>query len=187
MEFALVHLEDVKKGYWRSEGEVSSAHDAFDEVLVALRRIIHATDLHSKRVSREIGLTVPQIVILKSVRALGEVTTNVISRHVSLSQPTVTHILDRLEERGFVERYRSSRDRRVVHTRLTRQGHSVVRKSPGLLHERFLREFATLSDRRQKEILRVLKSVAGMMGVSTLDAAPLLDVGPVEKDAGPRS
>lgn len=183
----MVQLEQVKKQNWRQENGNSPATDPFEEVLVALRRIIHATDLHSKRVSREIGLTIPQIVVLKSVRDLGEVTTNVIARHVSLSQPTVTHILDRLEERGFIERYRSARDRRVVHTRLTRQGQSALRKAPGLLHERFLREFATLSDRRQKEIIRVLKSVAGMMGASTLDAAPLLDIGPVKKEASPSS
>ena len=182
----MVHLDHVKKQEWRPKGDVAPVRDPFDEVLVALRRIIHATDLHSKKVGREIGLTVPQIVVLKSVRDLGEVTTSMISRNVSLSQPTVTHILDRLDERGFVERYRSSRDRRVVHTRLTRHGRAALRKTPGLLHERFLREFATLSDRRQKEIIRVLKSVAGMMGVSSLDASPLLDVGSVKQDADPR-
>ncbi len=183
----MVNLETAKKAVHRSPSTVSAAQDIHEDVLVALRQIIHATDLHSKQVSRESGLTVPQIVILKSVRDLGEVTTNAISRQVSLSQATVTLILDRLEERGFVERYRSTRDRRIVHSRLTRQGRSALRKAPGLLHERFLKRFSELSDRRQSEIVKALQKVADMMGASDLDAAPLLEVGSVRKGTSARS
>src|SRR3546814_9311139 len=72
-------------------------HDASRDVLTALRRIIRATDLHSKQLAREVGLTTPQVVLLQAVRDLGEVTTGQLSRRVSLSQGTVTTILDRLE------------------------------------------------------------------------------------------
>lgn len=157
--------------------------DACQEVLVELRRIIHATDLHSKRVARESGLTIPQIVILQSIRDLGEVTTREISRWVSLSQGTVTSILDRLEERALIERYRSTHDRRVVHTRLTRQGKAALRKAPALLHYRFIERFEGLAERRQHEIVRVLRKVAEMMGAADMDAAPLLEVGSINRVA----
>ena len=165
----------------------SMGPDACEEVLVALRRIIHGTDLHSKRVARESGLTIPQIVVLQSIRDLGEVTTKQISRRVSLSQGTVTSILDRLEERGLVERYRSRTDRRVVHTRLTKDGKAALRKAPPLLHERFLEQFEELAERQQREIVRVLKKVAEMMGTADMDAAPLLEVGPIRKAANPQA
>jgi len=164
-----------------------SMREASEDVLVALRQIIHATDLHSKRVARESGLTIPQIVILNSVRELGEVTTRAISLRVSLSQGTVTSVLDRLEEKGLVERYRSVRDRRVVHTRLTRKGRTALDKAPALLQETFLDRFEDLSARRQGQIVTVLKDVARMMGATGIDAAPLLAAGPVKAaraDAG---
>ena len=183
----MVNLEQIPKPVQRPGNLTRSEQDIHEDLLVALRRIIRATDLHSKRVSRESGLTVPQIVVLKSVRDLGEVTTSEISRRVSLSQATVTIILDRLEERGLVERYRSTRDRRIVHTRLTQQGRSALRNAPGLLHERFLEKFTGLSDRRQKEIVKALQKVADMMGASDLDAAPLLEVGSVRKGTGDRT
>lgn len=152
------------------------ARDRYDEVLVALRRIIRATDLHSKQLAKRTGLTIPQVVVMQSIRDLGEVATGEISRRVSLSQATVTSILDRLEGRGLIERYRSVADRRVVHARLTGGGRAVLRKAPPLLHERFIEAFAALAASRQEAIIATLEEVAGMMGAEHLDAAPLLDV-----------
>jgi DNA-binding MarR family transcriptional regulator len=154
----------------------SSADERSQQVLVAMRRIIRATDLHSKQLFKTAGLTIPQVVVLQSIRDMGEVTTGQVSERVNLSQSTVTSILDRLESRGLVERYRSVADRRVVHLRLTRQGRAVLRKAPSLLHERFVAAFTALKPARQKQIVDVLEEIAGMMGAKDLDAAPLLDV-----------
>jgi DNA-binding MarR family transcriptional regulator len=155
--------------------QAGGTEDASRAVLTALRRIIRATDLHSKQLAREVGLTTPQVVVLQAVRDLGEVTSGQLSRRVSLSQGTVTTILDRLESRGLVERYRNAADRRVVHSRLTRRGRAVLRRAPPLLHERFTEAFRRLSPVRQSRILTTLDEVAAMMGAAELDAAPLLD------------
>ena len=157
--------------------QAGGTEDASRAVLTALRRIIRATDLHSKQLAREVGLTTPQVVVLQAVRDLGEVTSGQLSRRVSLSQGTVTTILDRLETRGLVERYRSAADRRIVHSRLTRRGRAVLRRAPPLLHERFTEAFRRLSPVRQSRILTTLDEVAEMMGAAELDAAPLLDTG----------
>jgi DNA-binding MarR family transcriptional regulator len=158
----------------------TSANDAgnlSDEVLIALRRIIRATDLQSKALGKSIGLTIPQIIVLRAILDMGQVTTGQISNRVSLSQATVTTILDRLESRGLVERYRSARDRRVVHTRLTSGGKRALRKAPPLLHERFLTRFGSLDHQRQIAIVNVLADVADMLGAGELEASPLLDIG----------
>lgn len=153
------------------------AGDPAYDVLVALRRIIRATDMHSKRVSKESGLTTAQVIILQAIRELGQVTTGRISDQVNLSQGTVTTILDRLEQRGLIERYRSDRDRRVVHARLTETGLTALQKAPPLLHHRFIQCFAGLDSSKQSQIVRTLEDVAAMLGAGQLDAAPLLDVG----------
>lgn len=87
----------------------SSTVQNYEQVLVALRRVIRATDLHSKRLSKHAGLTGPQLLIMRTIRALGEVTIGTIADKVSLSQATVTTILDRLEQRNLVYRVRSTR------------------------------------------------------------------------------
>lgn len=172
------------KGETRRRRRAADNGDATQTVLSALRRIIRATDLHSRQLARDTGLTTPQVVVLQAVRDLGEVTTGQLSRRVSLSQATVTTILDRLESRGLVERYRSDADRRIVHSRLTRQGRATLRKAPPLLHERFTEAFRQLSPARQNRILATLDEVAAMMGATEIDAAPLLDSGSPVKKAG---
>lgn len=171
-----------QRGGAAARGRRGGAAERGADVLTALRRIIRATDLHSKQLAREVGLTTPQAVVLQAVRDLGEVTIGQLSRRVSLSQGTVTTILDRLEERGLVERYRSTADRRVVHSRLTRRGRVLLAKAPPLLHEKFTAAFARLSAARQDRIIATLDEVAAMMGAADLDAAPLLDSGsPVKR------
>jgi DNA-binding MarR family transcriptional regulator len=150
-------------------------NDPEHRVLTAIRRIVHAVDRHSKTVEKAAGLTLPQFVVLAAVRAQGEVTSTRLSAAVSLSPATVTMILDNLEARGLIERYRNLEDRRVVHSRLTARGAEVLAKAPRFLHERFVQRFAQLPQARQEDMLRMLEEVADMMGAAAAPApaAPL--------------
>ena len=65
-----------------------------DQVLISIRQIIRATDLHSRRLSKQVGLTAPQLLILQAIRDLGAVSISKLSQEVSLSQATVTTIID---------------------------------------------------------------------------------------------
>jgi DNA-binding MarR family transcriptional regulator len=134
-----------------------------EEVLVALRQIIHATALHSRYLVKKIGLTGPQLLILsrlshKELKSVGE-----IAREVSLSQATVTDILDRIELRGLVSRKRSSEDKRRTTVKLTEKGVDVLSNKPALLQEQFLNRFSALDEWEQTAILSSLQRVATMM------------------------
>ena len=148
-----------------------------EEVLVALRRIIRATDSHSKRLSKEFGLTTPQLLILLSIRELGDVTIRHISAEVNLSQATVTTIIDRLEDRGLVSRRRSQEDKRKVYTSLTGAGNKVLENAPAPIQEEFVNAFHELEDWEQSLMLSSLQRLASMMDAEKIDAAPILDVG----------
>jgi len=63
------------------------------EVLVSLRQIIRAIDLHSRRLSIAWGMTISQIVALQAIRDLGEVTLGKLAKQMSLSLSTATTIL----------------------------------------------------------------------------------------------
>lgn len=152
-----------------------------ETVLVALRRVIRATDLHSKHLSKTTGLTAPQILLLHTVRNKGQVTIGELAADMSLSQATVTTILDRLEKRGLVFRERSKEDKRKVHAVLTEQGQSVLVKAPIPLQDQFARQFADLQDWEKTMIISSLQRVAHMMDAQHIDAAPLLDVGVIDR------
>jgi len=146
-----------------------------EQVLISLRQIIRATDLQSRRLGRETGLTTPQLVVLRAIGAQELPTASYIAKSVSLSQATVTTILNRLENKGLIERHRSEKDKRRVNLILTTEGLAVFRSAPKPLQESFLRRFKTLEGWEQHQIVACLERVARMMDASELDAAPMLD------------
>lgn len=110
-----------------------------EEVLVALRQIIRAIDLHSKKLNKDAGLTGPQLILMRSIHDLGEqVTIRELAVHTNMSQGTATTILDRLERNGYVQRVRSNSDKRKVHAHLTDEGRKLLAQAPQPLQESFV-------------------------------------------------
>jgi len=162
-----------------TRGEILLAR--IDEVLVALRRVIRATDLHSRHLAKTTGLTAPQILLLQTIRDRGEVTIGELAMDISLSQATVTTILDRLEKRGLVYRKRSSTDKRKVHAHLTEAAQEVLKSAPIPLQEQFTRQFADLQEWEQTMIISSLQRIAKMMDAEHIDASPVLDLGLLDR------
>ena len=134
-------------------------------LLKSIRQIARAVDIQSRKLDRAYGLTLPQLIVLRSVGDLGEVTSRAISSAADLSAPTIVGILDKLEEKGLIERYRSLRDRRVVHTRLTPAGHDLLARAPSPLGDHFANAFALLSDRERRSVLKSVDQVARMLAL----------------------
>lgn len=152
-----------------------------DEVLVSLRRVIRATDLHSKYLAKTTGLTAPQILLLQTIRDKGQVTIGELANEISLSQATVTTILDRLEKRKLVYRERSTQDKRKVHAYLTDSGVETLQAAPTPLQDHFTRQFGDLQNWEQTMIIASLQRVAQMMDAQHIDASPVLDIGTIDR------
>ncbi|MDB4951059.1 MAG: transcriptional regulator, MarR family [Gemmatimonadetes bacterium] len=73
-------------------------------------------------------LTQTQYNVLRILRGAGEpgLTAGEVGDRMITRDPDVTRLLDRLEKRGLVERWRCGQDRRVVRTRITAAGLAVV-------------------------------------------------------------
>ena len=152
-----------------------------DTVLIALRRVIRATDLHSKYLSRTTGLTSPQILLMQAINDKSDATIGQIASVMSLSQATVTTIIDRLEKKELVYRERSQQDKRKVHAHLTEAGRRTLTNAPTPLQEHFTRQFDNLKEWEQTAIISALQRVAHMMDAEDIDASPLLDVGRLDR------
>jgi len=73
------------------------------------------------------GLTVAQAPVLVILREAGRpVMITEVARRLLLETPSVTTMVDRLTERGLVERVKDSKDRRKTLVTLTRKGKRLV-------------------------------------------------------------
>lgn len=151
--------------------------DLTDDVLTSLRRIIRANDLHSRKLGKDTGLTTPQLVVMRSIEQSDQPTVSQVSREVSLSQATVTNILNRLEGQKLIRRRRSKEDKRRVNLQVTAAGRKLLAGAPAPLQEGFVARFNQLADWEQYLIVSSLARIAAMMDAEDLDAAPLLAPG----------
>jgi DNA-binding MarR family transcriptional regulator len=133
-----------------------------EELLVALRQIIRTFDLYSRQLTKNYGLTSPQLILMHSIRHSDNKTIRELASQTNMSQATATSILDRLENRGFVVRVRDQKDKRKVHAMLTDRGVSVLTEAPQLIPQDFINNFQSLESWEQNLILSSLKRVAAM-------------------------
>lgn len=120
-----------------------------------------------KRIQRDaernlmrLDLTPAELRILRVLREKGSSPMNKFSAETMLSQPSITGIVDKLEERGLVERLRSSEDRREVLIAITEKGDRTYAKGMEL-HRQFVEEaFSVLEGGEVEALMSVLKKLA---------------------------
>ena len=113
------------------------------------------SDLIEKRCDRFLssryGLTTPQFQLLLAATQSQDVTLGGLSEQLNCSRGNVTGIVDRLERDQWLQRERSTDDRRVITVRLTEKGDQVAE-----IQQQLATELAALSrvwDPGQRETL----------------------------------
>jgi DNA-binding MarR family transcriptional regulator len=141
-----------------------------EQVIVALRRITRAADIHSHLLQRDFGVTGPQLTTLRVVRRLQPVSTGALARAACIGYATQTGILDRLEERGLVTRTRQPADRRTIIVKMTKTGEQLLDTAPSLLQARFREELERMSELDCTMLLNALLQVAGLMEAESTES-----------------
>lgn len=153
-----------------------------EEVLTGLRRVIRAIDLHSKRLVKTASVTGPQLRLMQLIQQNPGASIKRLAEAMSLSQATVTTIIDRLETRQLLSRVRSDEDKRKVHLRLTPDGEAILAKAPAAFQDAFIERFEQLAEWERHMILAAVLRLAEMMDAHDLDASPFLEVDSLDRD-----
>jgi DNA-binding MarR family transcriptional regulator len=150
--------------------------DHCDDVLLALKRISRAIDIHSRRLMQTTGLTGPQVLVLQILKRRGTpMPINELAESASLSQGTVTSILDRLLKKQLVEKTRGIQDKRKVYVSLTASAQTTLGPDWTPLQQHFIHSFKELQEWEQTLIVSSLQRVAQMMSRDELEIDALLD------------
>lgn len=155
--------------------------DRSDTALIALRRILRATELNSRLLASQTGLTPSQFIILQIVAKDGKVLPSSVAKSARLTQATVTALVDKLERNGLATRRRDTEDRRRIWIEITAAGKKAIAESPDLLQDRFQGEFRKLPEWEQAMIITALERVSAMLDAGTIDASPVLDIGDIDR------
>lgn len=148
-----------------------------EHIVSSIRRIVRSIEMHSQDLIARVGLTSPQLAVLRAIPLLETATPTSLARHLSLSQSTVSGVLDRLHSKKLVKREDSCADKRLRRYRLTRAGKKTLESSPPLLQENFLYNLRNLETWERTLLLSVLQRIASLMGATDLESRPCLDSG----------
>ena len=114
---------------------------------------------HTKALARRVGLTGPQLTVLKILEQLGDLSLSTLSDRIRAQNSTVTGIIDRMEREELVKRERSRADRRIVLIRLTAKGREVAQSTTVEPMEIFREALATMTRKDREELVRILDAV----------------------------
>lgn len=105
-----------------------------NEYLTAIFNNVLIIEESSLRSSRFSDVTIKEMHTIDVIGEKKDATPTDVARALMVTLGTATTSLNNLERKGYIERVRSTKDRRVVHLYLTKKGRLVYR-----LHQRFHR------------------------------------------------
>jgi DNA-binding MarR family transcriptional regulator len=137
-----------------------------EEAFLNLQRTANELSQAMTELLKEHDLTQTQYNVLRILRGAGKagLTAGDIGERMITRDPDVTRLLDRLERRRLVERWRCTEDRRVVWTRITAQGVDVIRPLDPTVDELHVRLLAHMGEDRLRQLIELLEAARDGMG-----------------------
>ncbi|MEQ9424833.1 MAG: MarR family transcriptional regulator [Cyclobacteriaceae bacterium] len=146
------------------------------DILINIRRIVRSINLESKKIQKELGLSIPQLLCLKHLSESPDYQTThrELMQLLSLNSSTVTGIVNRLEKKSFVARLPRPDDRRVTAIAITSNGLKLLQSAPNVLHNELIVKIDNLSTQEQESVNRSLQLIIKAMEIEDLEASPVI-------------
>ncbi len=148
----------------------------YTEILINIRKILRSLNLESKKIQKEYGVSIPQLMCLDFLgdKENYRSTQGSIARYLNLNSSTMSGIIDRLEIKGFVARLPNPDDKRTVFISLTSKGAKLLDASPQLLHHQLSKKLEKLPKEQIKQINDALYILVQSLNIEEIQASPII-------------
>src|SRR5229473_8412157 len=132
-----------------------------NRIFVALLEAADTLAQEAEQLVKIAGLTGAQYNVLRILRGAEPqgLACRAIGDRMISHDPDMTRLLDRMEKRRLITRERQTDDRRVVKTRITPQGLSLLKTLDQPVHDLHKRQFRHISTARLKTLFDLLEEV----------------------------
>jgi DNA-binding MarR family transcriptional regulator len=137
----------------------SSSISLENRIFVSLLETADALAQEAEQLLKAAGLTGAQYNVLRILRGAEPkgLACRAIGDRMISHDPDMTRLLDRMEKRGLITRERQSDDRRVVKTRITAPGLSLLKTLDQPVHDLHKRQFRHMSAAHLKTLSDLLE------------------------------
>lgn len=148
------------------------------DILVKLRKIVRSINLESKRIEKQHGISIPQLLCLQylSDQPMQQAKGSTIKSYLHLNASTISGIIKRLETKGLISREPDLKDKRVTWIKLSKEGASLLADSPVTLQEKLTRRLDRLTHEEMMALGHHIDLLIEIMDAEDIDAAPLITI-----------
>lgn len=146
------------------------------DILIKIRKIVRSVDIESKKIQKEYGVSIPQVLCLSFLHESPnyQSTQGEIRSFLNLNSSTVSGIINRLEKKGLLARLPKSGDKRVVNIALTSAGDKLLGTIPSLLHEQLSEKLHKLDNNELAKVEDSLETLVQLLEIEQVEASPLI-------------
>lgn len=159
---------------WRSP-ESETRHSGAEQAMQSLRRLVRALRAGSADSERRLGLSAAKLFALRQIAAAPGQSIAEVAQRAHTTQSSVSEVVARLTEQGYVVRYSSTTDRRRAELMVTPLGESVLQRASETVQEQLASAFDRLPRDEQTALIAGLESWLRAAGLSELSPAMLYD------------
>lgn len=140
-------------------------------ILDDLRRIVRVLRESSRATERELGVSGAQLFVMKALSGTRAMSLNDLAARTCTHQSTVSVVVKRLVDRGFVSRATSQLDARRVELELTRRGRSLLARSPLAAQDRLIEGLERLPPKERQGLATALHHLVEAMQLADEEPA----------------
>jgi MarR family transcriptional regulator, organic hydroperoxide resistance regulator len=142
------------------------------EAYLSLLRTADALQAQVEARLKDFGLTGTQYNALRILRGAGleGLPCREIGDRMITHDPDITRLLNRLEDRGLVERTRAKHDRRVIYGKVTAGGLKLLREMDAPIEKYGRKMLRHVGQEKLKQLIELLELVRGMKAVHRRNA-----------------
>ena len=139
----------------------------------AIRSIVRALRLNTRSIEGKLGISLAQLFVLQQLAEKPAESLNELADRTATHQSSVSVVVRRLVDRGFVTRDAAPADRRRVQIALTAAGHALLRGAPPTVQSDLLHGMSRMAPEQRATLAELLETWLLASGID-LAAPPMM-------------
>ena len=153
----------------------SNRQPELSRALNALRRMVRGLRSAAEAVERELNVSAAQLFVLRELGQVPDQSVKDLAAVTMTTHSTVSQVVSQLLSKDLVTRTRDEGDGRRSALRLTRQGASLVKRSPRVIQTDLIKGFATLRGPERAALAKGLEKWLEASGLGGVQSSMLFE------------
>ncbi|WP_274307152.1 MarR family winged helix-turn-helix transcriptional regulator [Solibacillus daqui] len=136
-----------------------SQYDLQLKAFTVLNRAANASQEVTKKHALASNLNLTEFAVLEFLYHKGEQPIQIIGKKVLIASSSITYVVDKLEQKGFVHRKSCANDRRVTYAELTDLGEQQIAEIFPTHEQKISEIFEVLSNEEMETLIILLKRI----------------------------